>query len=468
MHSASPIKTLKIRSRSDLYPYQRQAIDFLKGGVGRALWAEMGLGKTVITLTALDDLFEAFECTRALVIAPLRVASIVWSDAVEEWAHLRHLRVSKILGTEKQRLAAINAKADIYAINRENIPWLEEQFIAGKKQVRRWPWDMVVIDESSSFKNHAAKRFKSLRRLRRLFPRLIELTGTPAPRGLEDLWSQIFLLDGGERLGRTLTAFRERWFIPINKGTFTDWVPKKGAREEIEALLKDIVMTIRVDDVLEGLSPVVYQTVKVQLSVPILKAYKKMEHEALLELFSGKEIEAVNAGVLAGKLLQLANGAAYIEAPHYEVFHDEKIEALKELVEAVPSAIIAYNFISDRERIEKALAGLSWSGLNGPEDEKLWRAGKIDYLLLHPASAGHGLNLQREGCNHVIWFGLNWSLELYQQLNARLTGGHRRTGKHIIVQHLVTEGTIDEDVMIALAGREFTQNALLDALRRRL
>lgn len=456
--------------RSDFRAYQRRAVDFMKEKPFCALWVDMGLGKTVSTLTAMQDLMREFVVGRVLVIAPLRVARKTWTDEIEEWAHLKGWTVSKIIGDPERRRAGYEAEADLYLVNRENVQWLVEQFIQpvnGKWQpVRPWKWDTVVIDESSSFKNHAAKRFKALKRARPFMKRMVQLTGTPSPKGLQDLWAQIYLLDQGERLGKHITAFRNRWFRPPNYGEF-GFQPLEHAEQEIMEKISDLVLTLRAEDYMD-LPPVMTNVIPVEMAGPTKKLYRDFKREAVLELVDGDVIQAVNAGVLWGKLLQLANGAVYYGEDEWEVFHDLKIDALLETLELINGrAIIVYNFRSDRARVIEAMRKkrLNFRVLKDEKDEVLWNAGEVDYLLLHPGSAGHGLNLHKSGAETIIHFGLNPSLELYQQVNARLAGGHRRAGKNVVIHHIVTAGTVDERVLDILDSKEQLQSALLDATK---
>jgi SNF2 family DNA or RNA helicase len=436
----------------------------------------MGLGKTVSTLTALSDLRESLDVYKTLVVAPKRVARKTWSDEILEWAHLNHLTVSIAVGTEKQRLAALDAEADIHLINRENCEWLFNQFVkgTGKKQklIRPWPWDTVVLDESQSFKSQSSKRWKAMRRLRKFYDRCIQLTGTPAPNGYLDLWAQFALLDRGQRLGLTERAFKNRWmnapsrYDPSNKWEMKgDW-----ARQQIQELVADITISMDAEDYLD-LPPVMYNPVVVTLTRKQQETYEEMAREFYLDL-EGKEITAVNAGVLAGKLLQLANGAIYYDEKKYKDFHNHKLDALEELLDGMTSPVIlGYNYRHDLERILTRIK--PWAKREGKkvvvmqtvQDEEAWNRGEIDVLIMHPASGGHGLNLHKCACETIILFGLNWSLELYQQLNARLAGGHRRIGKNVIIHHIIAENTIDVEVMARLEHKDCTQNEITGAVK---
>jgi SNF2 family DNA or RNA helicase len=455
-------------SRANLYPYQHRAIEFIKKHPNCALWVDMGLGKTVSALTAFGDMFHSFDVDKALVVAPLRVARQVWSDEIDEWSHLQGLRVAKIIGTPEQRLRAMaDTRADIYTINREQISWLEEQIIHGKKQVRKWPWDTVILDESQSFKSQTAQRWKSLRRLRRLFDKCVQLTGTPVPNGYGDLWAPLYLLDRGERLGETETAYLERWFEPPDMYSTYSWSLKDHAEKEIQAAVADLVLTMRAEDYLD-LPPVLNNTVTVKLSDRVLKKYKKLERDYIMETFAGATVTAVNAAVCRGKLLQLANGSIYLNPQReYEELHDEKIEALLELLEFLPTPVlIGYGFVADKSRLGVALdkfcrSKQTWRVLNKDEDFDAFGAGQIDYAIAHPASMGHGLNkLYKSGSENAVWFGLTDNLEFYQQFNARLTGGHRRVGRNVVIHHILCEDTQDENTYALLTAKGATQDDL--------
>lgn len=426
----------------------------------------MGLGKTVSALTAFSDLRGSFDARRCLVVAPYRVASKVWSDEVGEWSHLSHLHVARIVGTPKQRMKALRTPADIHTINREQIPWLEAQFIAHGKQHTKWPWDMVALDESQSFKSQSSERWKSMSRLRRLFPLLVELTGTAVPNGYGDLWGQIHLLDGGKRLGNTEVSFRDRWFTPP-QGQFAKWNLRDSAEKEIQEAVRDIVLALRAEDYLE-LPPVVDNYVRVQLSPAAMRVYKDLSREYIAEA-RGHTLTAVNAGVLDGKLLQLASGAFYTgEERQWQEFHTEKIEALVELIEGIPGKVlVAYAFVHELERIQKALGRCdrSWAVLRTDESFAAWAAGEYEIGVLHPASAGHGLNdVYKSGAEDLIHFGLGPNLEFYQQVNARLTGGHRRMGRNVKIHHIVADGTRDEGYVRLLKSKAATQDDLTRSL----
>lgn len=446
------------------HAYQKYCIHRLITTPALGLFLDMGLGKTVITLTAIKDLkYNRFAINKVLVIAPKKVAESTWAREKEKWDHLRFLRISKVLGTETKRIRALNTPADIYIINRENVVWLVDYYR------NAWPFDMVVIDEFSSFKSHQAKRFKALKNVRPHIKRIVGLTGTPAPNGLLDLWAQVYLLDGGQRLGRTITGFRERYFEPDqrNRDRIFTYAPKPGADEVIQRLISDICISMKAEDYLE-LPDITYNTVPVVLDEKATKAYEKLEKEMLLQV-DDSTIDAGSAAVLTNKLLQLCNGAVYDENRKIVEIHNNKIEAFMELVEGLNGkpALVFYNFQHDKERLIKALAKtkLRVRELKTPQDEMDWNNHQIDILLAHPASAAYGLNLQ-EGGNHVIWFGLNWSLELYQQANKRL---HRQGQREkVIIHHLTVVGGMDEDVAAALEDKNGTQERLLQALKARI
>lgn len=436
----------------------------------------MGFGKSVSTLTSYVDMLDRLDAGRMLVVAPKRVARKVWPDEIKRWSHLQGLTVEKIIGTPQQRWDALNRRADIHTINRENLEWLAAQFIEGTgkklKRLRRFPWDLIVLDESQSFKG-AGVRWQVLRELRRLVEvqRMLQLTGTPSPNGYMDLWAQIFLLDFGKRLGVDKKAFIDRWFDREFCDSYTRYNIKQHAAKEIQDLVGDIVLSLRSEDYF-GAPPVRYNNIKVELSGSELATYKRMEKEYLTEI-KGRKITAVNAGVCAGKLLQLGNGAIYHDTHGgYTHFHDNKINALLETLEgATGPVMIGYGFRHDMWRIEDALKrfcgkDLTWRVLDTEQDEDDWNAGRIDFLVLHPASAGHGLNLQHSGSETIVWFGLTANLEWYQQLNARLIGGHRAHGRNIIIHHIIAEQTYDERMIDLLQNKAATQDDLTLAISK--
>lgn len=430
-----------------------------------ALFLEMGLGKTAITLDAIKRLKYDYLCVRkVLVIAPKKVAESTWQNEATKWEEFTGLRFSTVLGSVAARVAALNTLADIYLINRENTQWLVDYY------KHKWPFDMVVIDESSSFKNHQAKRFKALKLVRTRISRMVLLTGTPSPKSLMDLWAQIYLLDSGKRLGKTITAYRDAYFMPDkrNATVIFSYAPKAEAAEAIYNRISDICISMRSADYLE-LPELIYNDIPVLLDSKATQIYNKLERDYLLELEDETAITAGSAAVLSNKLLQLCNGAVYDEDGSVVELQSCKIDALLETIEQLGNehAIVCYNFKHDRERILKALAksGRRIAVYEGTDQETAWNAGEIDLLLVQPASCGYGLNLQSGG-HHVIWFGLTWSLELYQQTNKRL---HRQGQIYpVIVHHMIVKGGVDEDVINALHSKDQTQESLLNALRVRL
>lgn len=426
---------------------------------------DMGLGKTVITLTALHSLkYYRFCIRKALIIAPKKVAENTWTKERDKWNHLKDLRISVVLGSAKERLAALDIPADIYITNRENTKWLVDLY------KHDWPFDVVVLDESSSFKNHQSQRFKALKAIRPRISRLIELTGTPSPKGLIDLWAQIYLLDGGKRLGRTISVYREIFFLPDkrNQTTIFSYKPREGAEDAIYKALSDICISMKAEDYLE-LPECIYDDIPVTLDKKAQKAYEQLEKDMLLEVDEDELVTANTAASLTGKLLQLCNGAVYDEDGAVVPIHDCKIEALLETIEQLNGqhAIIYYHFQHDRDRILSALekSGLSVRVYKDAREENDWNAGKIDILLAQPSSCGYGLNLQ-DGGHHIIWFGLTWNLEEYQQANKRL---HRQGQQFpVIIHRLITQHGTDEDVVHSLESKDSVQESLLTALKVRI
>lgn len=461
--------------RSDLYTYQRHAVDFIKARKNCALWVDMGLGKTVATLTAFADLQDSIAATKMLVVAPKRVARKVWSDECISWSHLNHLRVSRIVGSAEECFGALKRPADVYTIGRDRVPWLHAQFIQNDKQVVAWPFDTVALDEAQSFASQSSQRWNTIAdlRVKTRFPRMVQLSGTPMPNGYMKLWSQLWLLDRGKRLGSNEKAMRERWFTPP-VGMFTKWSIKPGADREIQSRVRDIVLALREEDYLD-LPPVVDNFVRCSLSSAAMATYKRFEREFIGEV-AGKRLTAVNAGVLDGKLLQLANGAVYYEGKNWVPFHDAKLEALEETLEGIPGkALIAYGFNHDKARITSLLQrrsaadGRTWRLLDSDRDFADWAAGRIDWGLLHPASAGHGLNdVYKAGCEDLIFFGLTNNLELYKQVRARLEGGHRRVGKNIRVHHIVADGTRDDAYVALIKRKALEEDNLMASLAVKL
>ena len=437
--------------------YQEFAKEHIICHAVAALFLDMGLGKTVITLTAIKELmYERFEIQKVLVIAPLRVARDTWPAEIRKWDHLADLTYSVAIGTKAERLAALRSKADIHIINRENVTWLVEE--SGLP----FDYDMVVIDELSSFKSYRAKRFKSFLSVRRTVKRIVGLTGTPSSNGLMDLWAQFRLLDLGERLGRYISRYRERYFLPDKRNAqvvFT-YKLKPGAEEQIYNAISDITISMKAEDYLD-LPPCIHNVVKVALSEREREVYERFRKEMVISL-GGEEIDAMNAAALSNKLLQMANGAVYDDRHTGHQIHDRKLDALEDLIEAANGrpVMVCYWFRHDLERIRRRFPTVR--ELKTAKDIEDWNAGKIPVALVHPASAGHGLNLQYGGCT-LVWFGLTWSLELYQQTNKRLhRQGQRDT---VVIHHIVADGTIDELVLAALHRKDKTQAALIAAVK---
>ncbi len=449
------------------HAYQQHCIDQILRVKKLGLFLDMGLGKTVTTLTAIRELkYNRFQVRKVLIIAPKKVAEGTWTKEKDKWDHTKILRVSQVLGSQVKRIRALNTPADLYIINRENVVWLVNYYR------NSWPFDMVVIDESSSFKSHSAKRFKALASVSPRIDRLVELTGTPSPNGLDDLWAQIYLLDSGERLEKKYTQFRERYFQPDKRGAdgmVYSYTAKPGTEESILKRISDICISMKAEDYLQ-LPDITYHEIPVVLDEKSRKAYDDLERRMVLELpGDGEDISVTSAAALSNKLLQLANGAVYDEDHAVHEVHACKIEAFLELMESLRGkpVLVFYNFQHDRERIQKALSGsgLRVKELKTTRDEDEWNAGRIDVLLTHPASSAYGLNLQQGG-NHVVWFGLTWNYELYTQANKRL---HRQgQTEKVIIHHLVCSGTRDEDVMIALQKKDDVQNWVMESLKARI
>ncbi|MEL7586636.1 MAG: DEAD/DEAH box helicase [Prolixibacteraceae bacterium] len=448
--------------RYNPWPYQDHATQHIIENSAAGLFMDMGLGKTVSTLTAVNQLmYDDLEVSKVLVIAPKRVAEDTWITEAAKWDHLRHLRVSVVLGTERQRKEALKAKADIYVINRENVAWLVSLYQSA------FPFDMIVIDELSSFKSSKAIRFRTLKMVRPKVKRIVGLTGTPAPNGLIDLWPQLYLLDMGERLGKTITRYRETYFTPgrRNGQIVYDYKLRSESEQAIYDRIGDICISMKAKDYLQ-LPERINRTVSINLDVESMKKYVEFEKEQILSLEGSEDISAVNAAALTNKLLQYANGAIYDANKDWHSVHQAKLDALEEIVDTANGqpVLVFYSYKHDLERIKKRLKAYKPRTLESRQDIQDWNEGKIQVLLCHPASAGHGLNLQAGG-NIIVWFGLTWSLELYQQANARLD----RQGqvKPVIVHHLVVNGTMDEDVMKAIDRKAVGQDALMDAVKVR-
>ena len=438
------------------HDYQRKAYNWIMEKPKSALFLDMGMGKTVVTLTAVKDLIDGMDVSKVLVIAPKRVAEDTWSRESRKWDHLQGLRISKILGDAGTRARAVQAEADIYVINRENVVWLIENF--------PFDFDMVVIDELSSFKSNSAKRFKALRKHIGKADRVVGLTGTPQPNGYMDLWPEIYLLDRGERLERTITGYRNKYFRNVSRSPqFAIWDLVKGADMEITRRLSDICMSMSAEDYLK-MPEKVDNFIEVSLSAAEKKKYDDLERKMFLDL-GEEEIVAFNAAALSGKLLQLANGFLYTE-DHADIrIHDRKLEALDEIIDTNPGepVLVFYNFKADLKALTAKFPKARV--LKGPQDIEDWNAGKIPLLFAHPASMGHGINIQ-EGGHIIVWYGLNWSLELYQQANARLYRQGQKS-KTVVIHHLIADGTIDSDVMKALEKKETSQANLISALKER-
>ena len=449
------------------HEYQRYCVQKILDTKKVGIWQDMGLGKTITTLTAVKELkYNRFQVRKVLVIAPKKVAEGTWTKEKDKWDHTKMLRVSPVLGSQAKRIQALNTPADLYIINRENVCWLVDYYR------NAWPFDMVVVDESSSFKSHSAKRFKALASVGNHIDRMVELTGTPSPNGLEDLWSQVYLLDGGERLGKRYGHFRERYFQPDKRGAdgmVYSYEAKPGTERAILDKISDICISMKAEDYLQ-LPDVTYHEIPVELDSKSAKAYYELERKMVLQLPEDEEeISVTSAAALSNKLLQLANGAIYDEDRQVHEIHKCKLEAFLELIESLQGkpALVFYNYQHDRQRLLEALSGtkLRIGELKTTQDEDDWNARKIDILLTHPASSAYGLNLQHGG-NHVIWFGLTWNYELYSQANKRL---HRQgQTEKVIVHHLVCVGTRDEDVMQALQHKDDVQNWVMESLKARI
>lgn len=438
--------------------YQQFATDFILEHPISCLMLDMGLGKTVITLTALWQLaLDSFDVSRILVIAPKRVAEDTWPKELSKWEHLSGLDATLVMGTQAEREAALRQQTFLYIINRENVSWLVAN--------HPWDFDMVVIDELSSFKSNQAQRFKALKKVRPLVSRIVGLTGTPAPNSLLDLWPEMYLMDMGQRLGRFIGGFRDRFFTPDkrNREIIYSYKPREGAEEAIYGLISDICISMKAVDYLD-MPELIMNRIEVSMDSRERKIYDDFQRDMVVSL-QGEELDAVNAAALSGKLIQMANGAVYGENRKVLHIHDRKLDALEDLMEAANGKplLVAYWYEHDLQRIKARFKNARC--IETTQDIDDWNAGKIPLALIHPASAGHGLNLQDGGCT-IVWFGLTWSLELYQQLNARLW---RQGQKHtVVIHHIVTKDTHDEDVLRALDNKDTRQSALIDAVRARL
>ncbi len=439
------------------HSYQSYASQFLIDHSAAGLFLDMGCGKSVITLTALNELaYDYFDISKVLVIAPKRVAESTWKKEIKKWEHLKDISYSIVIGNREQREKALEKKALLYIINRENVQWLVEN--------HKWDFDTVVIDELSSFKSNKAARFKALKKVRPKLKRIIGLTGTPAPNSLMDLWAEIYLLDMGQRFGRYIGGFRERFFTPDkrNQQVIFSYKPRAGAEEKIYELISDICVSMKATDNIK-MPELIMNKVEVEMNGREKEIYNKFKSDMVLSL-DGKELDAVNAAALSNKLLQMANGAVYDEEKAVIDIHDRKLNALEDLIEAAngKSVLVAYWYKHDKERIKKRFQA---EEINTAADIDKWNNGEMPVALIHPASAGHGLNLQQGGST-IIWFSLTWSLELYQQLNARLyRQGQENT---VIIHHIVAKDTIDENVISALESKRIGQETLIEAVKWRL
>lgn len=447
------------------HEYQQYAIEYIETHPISAVLLDMGLGKTSITLTALQDLlFDRFEAHKVLIIAPLRVARNTWPAELQKWDHLQDLTISVVVGNAEERKAALAKQADLYVINREMVLWLVEQ--SGYK----FDFDTVVIDELSSFKNHQSKRFKALMKVRPKVKRIIALTGTPSSNGLMDLWAEFRLLDMGERLGRYITQYRTKYFMPDKRNAqiIFSYKPLPGAEERIYDKISDITISMKAADLL-AMPQRIESEYSVYLSEEEREKYDALKQEMVLQL-PGEEITAANAASLSGKLSQLANGAIYTEEKNIITVHDRKLDALEDIIEAAAGKpiLVAYWFQHDLQRITERLEALkvSYARISSPSSIELWNRGEFAVGLIHPASAGHGLNLQ-EGGSTLVWFGLTWSLELYQQTNARLWR-QGQTANTVVIQHIVAKDTVDERILKALNEKNNTQEALIAAVKAEL
>ena len=446
-----------------LHDYQEYAVKFIEEHKTAALLLDMGLGKTITTLTAINNLiYDLFEVRKVLIIAPLRVARDTWSAEVQKWDHLKHLRYSVAVGTAEERMSALNTDADIYIINRENVDWLVSN--------TKFDYDMLVIDELSSFKNHQSKRFKALMKVRPKVKRIVGLTGTPASNGLMDLFAEFKLLDMGERLGRFIGQYRNEYFKPDKQNGYVvySYKPLPDAEERIYDKISDITVSMKAVDHLK-MPKLVSTEYAVKMSDTEKEKYKELKDELILEV-QDTEITAANAAALSNKLCQMSNGAIYDDENNIIPIHRRKLDALEDIIESANGkpVLVAYWFKHDRTRIAERLGklGVVYQKIKSAQSIKNWNSGKLQVALIHPASAGHGLNLQAGG-NFLVWFGLTWSLELYQQTNARLWRQGQKS-ETVIIQHIITKGTVDEKILKALTEKDKTQTALMSAVSAEL
>ena len=447
------------------HDYQKYATEFIESHPIAAVILQMGLGKTVCTLTAIEHLiYDTFEVSKVLIVAPLRVAKVTWSDEIDKWDHLSHLTYSVAVGSEKERLSALKKKADLYMINRENLQWLIE------KSGLPFDYDMVVLDELSSFKSWQSKRFRAFMKVRPKVQRVVGLTGTPSSNGLMDLFAEFKCLDMGERLGRFITQYRNAFFIPdrMNGQVVYSYKPRPFAEEEIYRRIGDITISMKALDHLK-MPELIENRYPVYMDDGEKQQYESMKKDLILPYLENEAITAANAAALSGKLCQMANGAVYSDEGSVAHIHDRKLDALEDIIEAAQGPILlCYWFKHDLERITKKLDELKveYARISSDGSIRMWNEGKFQVGLIHPASAGHGLNLQAGG-NHIVWFGLTWSLELLEQSNARLWRQGQRA-ETVVVQYLVTAGTIDERILDAISKKEQDQNALIDAVKAEL
>lgn len=450
--------------RNQMHDYQKRAVAHIINNECSALFLQMGLGKTVSTLTAIKELIDGCIISNALIIAPKRVAEVTWKDEIANWEHLNGLTISVIAGTVKERREAMEKKADIYTIGRDNIVWLVTE-LGGVKL----PYDMVVIDELTSFKNSSSKRFRALRKVRKFIPRVVGLTGTPSPNGLIDLFAQMYLIDQGERLGKSITAYRDRFFKPDKRNgdivySYALKSPQEETEQQISDLIGDITISMKAEDYLKMPDRMpIYDYV--ELPPKVLAQYKEFEKEQVLELInSGEPLTAASAAALGNKLQQMAGGRVYDADRNIIDIHDEKIEKLKEIIEASNGepVLVAYTFKHEQSRIMDALKEFKPRKLETAQDIADWNAGKAPLMIAHPASVGHGINIQKGG-HILVWFGCTWSLELYQQFNARLY----RQGqmKPVMIHHIIAKNTIDEKIIKSLDGKRETQDGLMESIK---
>lgn len=447
------------------HDYQKYATEFIESHPIAAVILQMGLGKTVCTLTAIEHLiYDTFEVSKVLIVAPLRVAKVTWSDEIDKWDHLSHLTYSVAVGSEKERLSALKKKADLYMINRENLQWLIE------KSGLPFDYDMVVLDELSSFKSWQSKRFRAFMKVRPKVQRVVGLTGTPSSNGLMDLFAEFKCLDMGERLGRFITQYRNAFFIPdrMNGQVVYSYKPRPFSEEEIYRRIGDITISMKALDHLK-MPELIENRYPVYMDDGEKQQYESMKKNLILPYLENEAITAANAAALSGKLCQMANGAVYSDEGSVAHIHDRKLDALEDIIEAAQGPILlCYWFKHDLERITRKLDELKveYARISSDGSIRMWNEGKFQVGLIHPASAGHGLNLQAGG-NHIVWFGLTWSLELLEQTNARLWRQGQRA-ETVVVQYLVTAGTIDERILDAISKKEQDQNALIDAVKAEL